>query len=299
MVNIAIVGDIHLHFSEVDAFYFNQSDYDLILFVGDLSNYTPRVGLMIARQIARIQKPAVFIPGNHDCTTILQLAGEIWQKPRLAQISGWGQKWRVQALEAALDQTVFAGYSTHHFQIAGLDFDVVAARPFSMGGPTFSFQPYLQNRYGIANLDESAERLRQCVDQTQSNRLIFLAHNGPTGLGHAPTDIWGRDFNPAGGDFGDPDLEQAIAYAKEQGKQVLAVIAGHLHHHTKSGQQRLWLVEKDSTKYVNAARVPRVFVSNGDEVRHHVRMTLEDTAVSIKERLVNMLQFAVFSEYDL
>jgi uncharacterized protein (TIGR04168 family) len=286
MINIAIVGDIHLHFNEVDAIYFNQSDYDLILFVGDLSNYIPRRGLVVARHIARIQKPVLFIPGNHDATNIFQLAAEIWQKPWLARGSWWGQKWWAQALENKLGTAVSTGYSTHHFQIAGLDFDVIAARPFSMGGPNLSFLPYMKKRYGISSLAQSKERLCQCIDQSQSNRLIFLAHNGPTGLGQAPTDIWGCDFRPDDGDFGDPDLEEAVDYARSQEKEVVAVIAGHLHHRTKSGQQRQWLVEQDGTQYVNAACVPRIFAKDGQVLRHHVRLVLRETAVTIEEIFV-------------
>ncbi len=284
MVNIAIVGDIHLHFDEVDVTYFNQSDYDLILFTGDLSNYRPQTGLPIARLIAKINKPVVFIPGNHDTTTIWQLAAEIWQKAWLARLGRLGQSRRVKRLEKALDTAVSTSYAPHHFP----QFDLVAARPFSMGGPTLSFKPYLQTRYGISTLDESAERLRQCVDQTQSDRLIFLAHNGPTGLSQAPTDIWGRDFGPMDGnyDFGDLDLEQAVAYAKSKGKEVLAVIAGHLHQRTKSGKQRKWLVKKEGTIYINAARVPRIFEQDRQVLRHHVRLVVAETAVTIEERFI-------------
>ncbi len=220
MVNIAIIGDVHLHFVTEDITFFNQSDYDLILFVGDLSNYRPRAGLPIARLIAQLEKPTIFIPGNHDTTNILQLAAEIWQKPWLARIGAWGQR----------------------------------------------------------------------------RRLIFLAHNGPTGLGQSPTDIWGRDFQPVGGDFGDPDLEQAIAYARKQGKQMLAVVAGHLHQRTKSGQTRRWLVQRNGICYVNATRVPRIFQSGENQVHHHVRLELGETAVSVKEISVNRQQI---SEYGL
>ncbi len=298
MINIAIVGDVHLHFNEVDAIYFNQSDYDLILFVGDLSNYFPRFGVTIARHIGRIQKPILFIPGNHDGTNIFQLAAEIWQKPWLARASGWTQKWWVQALEARLGTAVFAGYSTHHYQIAGLEFAVIAARPFSMGGPTLSFQPYMASRYNIETLAESAARLCHCVDRANSDRLIFLAHNGPAGLSQAHTDIWGCDFKPEGGDFGDSDLAEAVAYAKSKDKEVLAVIAGHLHQRTKNGKQRQWQAEQDGTTYINAARVPRVFFNNNVEYRHHIRLTLTETAVTVTERFVNMFKFAVFSEHD-
>ena len=287
MVKLALIGDVHLHFTAADAAYFNRSDDDLILFVGDLSNYRPRAGLPLARRIAQLQKPALFIPGNHDAVNLLQLAAEIWRKPWLARLGAWGQARRVRALQEALGAAVYAGYSVHHYQINGHNFDVVAARPFSMGGPSLSFRPFLRERYGLASLNDSAARLRQCVDQTRAERLIFLAHNGPTGLGSAATDIWGCDFRPEAGDFGDPDLEQAIAYARQRDKQVLAVVAGHLHHQTKTGEQRQWLVQRDGTYYVNAARVPRIFTIKGKTVRHHIRLTLGETAVIVTEVIVS------------
>lgn len=312
MINIAIVGDIHLHFNEADVTFFNRSDYDLILFVGDLSNYWPRAGLPIARLIAQIDKPVIFIPGNHDTTNIWQLAAEIWQKPWLSWLGAVGQVRRVRALQIALGSavprswntktrsveklrpaartrpTAFAGYSVHTLNLKGQRFDLIGARPFSMGGPNLSFKPFMQHRYNVHNLNESTGRLCRCVDQTQSDSLIFLAHNGPTGLSQAPTDIWGRDFKPAGGDFGDPDLEQAITYAKAQDKQVLAVIAGHLHQRTKSGKQRQWLVEKEGTQYINAARVPRIFESGGKNLHHHIRLILDGRTVTVDAVLVPM-----------
>jgi uncharacterized protein (TIGR04168 family) len=303
MIIVAIVGDIHLDFDEVDVNFFNQSDYDLILFVGDLANFQSHLGLSIARLIARIKKPVVFIPGNHDTTNLWQLASEIWQKPLLGRLGEIGQSSRVQALQNALGtavtrfdktpesvgsrQVAFAGYSYHHFNLKAQSFDVVGARPFSMGGPTLSFEPYLRRRYGITTLEESAARLRQCVDQTQSGRLIFLAHNGPTGLSQAPTDIWGRDFKAVGGDNGDPDLEEAINYARKQGKKVIAVIAGHMHQRTKSGKRRKWLVEQNDIQYINAACVPRIFEENERELRHHVRLVVGETAVSVEEILIS------------
>ena len=38
-VKLAVIGDVHLHFNQFDVDYFNTSNYDLILFVGDLTNY--------------------------------------------------------------------------------------------------------------------------------------------------------------------------------------------------------------------------------------------------------------------
>ena len=63
-------------------------------------------------------------------------------------------------------------------------------------------------------MQESAERLKELVDECPAERIIFFAHNGPTGLGEDRSDIWGCDFRPAGGDFGDPDLRIAIDHAR-------------------------------------------------------------------------------------
>lgn len=286
MVKLAIIGDVHLHFSPEDVDYFNQSAYDLLLFVGDLCNYRPGKGVQIACLMARLQKPALFIPGNHDTVTLPQLAAEIWHIPLLAAVSSVGQQRRVTALRKALGNIVYCGYSTHPFTLNGHAFDVVAARPFSMGGPWLSFKPYLRRRYHIDSLAASAQRLQSCIDATASDTLLFLAHNGPTGLGSRRQDIWGCDFKPEEGDYGDPDLQQAIAYARSQGKRVLAVVAGHMHHHLKGAGTRRWLVQNNETYYVNAARVPRIFQKNGRRHHHHVAFSFDDTVVEVEERVV-------------
>jgi uncharacterized protein (TIGR04168 family) len=139
----------------------------------------------------------------------------------------------------------------------------------------------------VATLEDSAALLKRRVDQTRSERLIFLAHNGPYGLGDRPTDIWGCDFAPERGDWGDHDLTQAIAYARARGKQVLAVVAGHMHQRTRQGGRRSWHVERDGIHYVNAARVPRVYVENGARQRHHVRLEVAPDGVAVHEVTVS------------
>ena len=89
--------------------------------------------------------------------------------------------------------------------------------------------------------------------------LLVLSHNGPAGLGDRADSIWGCDFREEEGDWGDPDLTQAIDHARAQGKRVLAVIGGHMHLRTKQGVERPWRTERDGTLYLNAARVPRIF----------------------------------------
>ncbi len=287
MVKIAIIGDIHRHFNADDVAAFNHSDYDLILITGDLADFRSNAALPVADQLAQLNEPALLIGGNHDCTSLVQFMAEIKGIEWLAQRDGDGQEKRVEELRQHLGAVIFAGYSCHDFSINGQDFSVIGARPFSPGGPELRFRPYLRQEYGINSLEDSVQRLKQLIDEATSNTLVFLAHNGPTGLGSKKDDIWGCDFRDNGGDYGDPDLEAAIRYARESGKRVAAVVAGHMHHELMNGDQRQWLVQTDSTTYVNAARVPRIFTIGTETVHHHLSMTLDQGQVTIEELLVH------------
>jgi uncharacterized protein (TIGR04168 family) len=284
LIQIALIGDIHRQFNQQDVTQFNQSDYDLLLFTGDLANYWPREGLAVARQMARLQKPALIIPGNHDTLTAPQLLAEIKQWPWLRRWLAWGQPRRLQQWQGALGDVRVGGYSVH--QVPGHeDVAIVAGRPFAMGGSVLHCRPQLQRQFGIGTMAESAARLCQLVEKTPSQRLIFLAHNGPTGLGSRRDAIWGNDFVSEAGDFGDSDLREAVDFAQQQGKTMLAVVAGHMHHHVKKGGQRTWHLERDGIHYVNAAQVPRIFEMDGRFVRHHIRLSLSEDDVTISEQL--------------
>ncbi len=287
MVKIAIIGDIHRHFEAADVTTFNQSDYDLILVSGDLADFRSRDALVIADLLAQLNKPTVLIGGNHDCTSTVQFIAEIKGVEWLAQRDGAGQEKRVEVLREHLGEVTFAGYSSHDYSINGQNFTVIGARPFSAGGPEIRLRPYLRRQFGINSGKESEQRLRQLVDEATHESLIFLAHNGPAGLGDEQDDIWGCDFRAEGGDYGDPDLAQAIAYARERGKQVTAVIAGHMHHALANGGQRKWLMQKDGTFFINAARVPRIFEQDGQTIRHHLAMTLGLDEVKVVEQLLS------------
>jgi len=106
-----------------------------------------------------------------------------------------------------------------------------------------------------------------------------LAHNGPTGLGSEPGDIYGKDFgrNPRG-DFGDEDLALALAEIERQGRRVIAVVAGHMHDRLKHprGQMRRRFVRMNGTAFINPAVVPRIRrTDTGATVRHFLRMSVE------------------------
>lgn len=286
MVEIAVIGDVHCQFNAQDVHFFNQSNYDLLLFVGDLARYRHREGMQMAMHIARLQKPVFLLPGNHDAIHAGHLLAEIKGSAFWSGLFTPGQARRMRQLRQILGDALPAGYSTHPFDLHGIQFDLIAARPFAMGGSRLNYAAYLQQAYGVKNMAQSTAMLKQCVDYAQSDRLVFLAHNGPAGLGSARDDIWGCDFREGAGDFGDEDLQQAIWYAKQQGKQVVAVVAGHMHHALKGGGRRQWRVAADGTEYVNVARVPRIFEENGRILHHHVRLSLTETAVSIQEMYI-------------
>ena len=295
MARIAVIGDVHEQWTDADNAFFNRSDYDLVLFVGDLTSVaslkrTPS----IARRLAELRKRALMIAGNHDVHNLVQLVAEVLDHERLMWWSGARHAGFHRRLAQWITPVQMVGYSSHFFQFGDVAFDVIAGRPCSMGSGSASrekngfrnrlnFARLLQEVYDVQDMAASAERLKHCVDQARSGRLIFLAHNGPTGLGDAPDDLWGRDFGgEIGGDWGDEDLREAIDYARAKGKQVELVVAGHMHLRTKQGEERPSLQRVDGVTYINAARVPRVRA----EGRHHVRIELNGLETSVEERFV-------------
>ncbi|MFW5921106.1 MAG: metallophosphoesterase [Polyangiales bacterium] len=282
-LRIAVVGDVHLRWDATDVAQLDEAGYDLVLFVGDLAGYRERGGLQTARRIAPLRTPALLMPGNHDAVPLLQLAAETCGWRRTAHWLGGTQDRRCHALEEALGDVPLAGYSLHTVGEGPGAVSIVAGRPHSMGGPRLAFARHLRRHFGIESLEQSAERLRALVDRAEHERLVFFAHNGPSGLGARRDDIWGCDFKAEEGDWGDPDLRDAIDYARTSGHRVLAVCAGHMHHALKGGGHRPWELRRDGILYVNAARVPRVFQQGGRELRHHVRLQIDENDASVHE----------------
>ncbi|HVT34928.1 MAG TPA: metallophosphoesterase, partial [Nevskiaceae bacterium] len=215
-LKLAVIGDVHGCWNDADTAYFNASDYSALLFVGDLA---PLIGaLPTARRLAALRKPAYLIPGNHDATGAAQFLAELRHRERLAAVLSFGQRSRVRALAAALGPVKCVGYTLDLLEIDGRLLGLIAARPHSMGGDHFYFRSYLKRAYGVGSFEESAEKLRALVDAAPRD-LLFLAHNGPAGFGAARDDLWGCDFRLQGGDFGDPDLQDAVRHARSQGKR--------------------------------------------------------------------------------
>lgn len=271
-MRIAVVGDIHHLFNQADTSYLNESAHDAVLFVGDLYNYSHQRGLRAAAELAGLTKPALFVPGNHDAIHPAQLAAELSGRRSLQRITAIGHDRRVRQLKRALGGVEVTGYRVHPLDET---LDLVVGRPHSCGGPELSFGPSLADAYGVRCIQDSIDRLCALVDECEAPDLMFLAHNGPTGLGERRDDLWGCDFRSGEGDYGDPDLRAAIDYAIQRNKRVVAVIAGHMHHELRGGGQRRWLQRVDHTLYINAARVPRIFKEDGVRYHHHIDLVYE------------------------
>jgi uncharacterized protein (TIGR04168 family) len=112
--------------------------------------------------------------------------------------------------------------------------------------------------------------------------VVVLAHCGPSGLGATRDAIYGNDFRPEQGDWGDPDLAAALAHARTTGKSVIAVVAGHMHHSLRGGGTRAWHVEHEGVHHVNAARVSRRRRSELGEERHHVLLTWTGERIEVE-----------------
>ncbi len=285
-IRIALVGDVHLRFTDDDVAYFNDSGYDQLLFVGDLAGYANHGALDVARRIARLTRPALVIAGNHDAVRLPHLAAEVARRPRLAQILGIGQGRLCDELADALSPVPLCGYSRHELRFRDQHVSLVVGRPHAMGGSYISFEPHIRERFNVSSIEASAARLSGLVDACESKRVLFLAHNGPSGLGAGRADIWGCDFRKEEGDFGDEDLRLAVEHARGSGRRVLAVLAGHMHHAIKGGGERRWQLDQSGVLYVNAARVPRIFEREGRRVRHHVAITLSADGAQAKPVLV-------------
>ncbi len=247
-ITLAVVGDVHEQWELEDHQALQARAVDLVLFVGDFGNES----LPVVSLISSLPMPKATVFGNHDA----------W-----FTASDWGRKKspydhqkedRVKAQQELLGG---ADVSYGRRDFAQLALSVVGGRPFTWGGNEWKNKQFLRERYGVEDFAQSQTKIVENALASPHEHLIFLAHNGPTGLGSEPESICGRDWNPLGGDFGDPDLALAIANVREQGKQIPLVTFGHMHHRLRHRQDRLReRVYEDQwgTVYLNAACVPRI-----------------------------------------
>jgi uncharacterized protein (TIGR04168 family) len=269
MVKIAVVGDVHDQWEEEDGIALKHLDIDLVLFVGDFGNES----VDVVKAIARIDIPKAAVMGNHDA----------WYSA-----TDWGRKkcpydrtkedWVQQQLDLLGETHV--GYGKLDFP--DLNLSVVGSRPFTWGGPQWKYNDFYEQRYAVTSFKESSDRIVAAANSAAYETIIFIGHNGPVGLGDRPEDPCGKDWEPKGGDFGDPDFTEAIARTRAAGKSIPLVTFGHMHHSLRYTKKMLRksLVAKENTIYLNAASVPRIVQNNSDKLRNFSIVTLEAGVVS-------------------
>lgn len=270
-MELAVIGDIHGRFDDEDVRQLDARGYDAVLFVGDLGGFRPGSTEGVAEAMSRLRTPAYVVPGNHDAVTKAQQGAELTGMVALAERLGAGMADRVTALRALLGPVQWSAYTRHDLGAVQL----VTGRPHAYGGRVLGFAGHLARAHGVSSMRASAERLMALLDACDARPIVVLAHNGPRGLGDRRDAIFGRDFHPEQGDWGDPDLHVALEHARRQGKRVVAVAAGHMHHALSGGGQRTVGVVDRGTVVINAARVPRV---DREGWRHHVLLTVRETS---------------------
>jgi uncharacterized protein (TIGR04168 family) len=266
---LALIGDLHSWWRDADTEYFNDSAYELLLFTGDLGSSGPQNGVAVARSLARLARPTLVMMGNNDAAEYSRITAELCYRRGRERLLLDLPSMRSGELAVRA-----CGLSSHRFRVAGLDLTVIAGRPFAMGNSELSFPDALRATYGVKAADDCTKQLMALVGGAETEHLVFLAHNGPSGFGAQPDAPWGRDFHPDAGDWGDADLAAAVTYARSSGRRVLAVVAGHMHWGLKTGGKRRWLVEQDGTLYINAARVPRIVRRQDQLIHHHISLRL-------------------------
>jgi uncharacterized protein (TIGR04168 family) len=285
-LKIAVVGDVHEQWEVEDGLALKHLGVDLVLFVGDFGNESVEV----VRVIASLDIPKAAVMGNHDA----------WYTA-----TEWGRKkcpydrTKEDWLQKQLDLLGVAHVSYSKLDFPEWNLTVVGGRPFTWGGHEWRFADICAERYGIYCLEESAEKIFQVVKSAACENIIFLGHNGPSGLGDRPDDPCGKDWHPVGGDFGDPDLAEAISLCLNTAKTIPLVTFGHMHRtlrHTKKTQRRAVFRSPEGIIYLNAANVPRIIEIDGVKLRNFSLVSLEGSVVTKASTIWVSNDFRVVSE---
>lgn len=269
-VKIAVVGDVHDQWEEADGIALQHLDVDLVLFVGDFGNES----VSVVQAIASLDIPKAAIMGNHDA----------WYTA-----TEWGRKkspydkTKEDRVQEQLDSLGICHVGYGKLDFPQWNLTVVGGRPFTWGGQEWKFMDICQERFGVGSLQESAEKIFENAKNAQGEYIIFLGHNGPSGLGDRPEDPCGKDWHPVGGDYGDPDLAEAISLTINAGKKVPLVTFGHMHRHLRHNQtiqRRAIFKSPEGIIYLNAANVPRIIEMDGLKLRNFSLLLLEDGEVT-------------------
>ena len=151
-----MIGDLHGSWDDWDVAYFNDSDYDLLVFTGDLGSGTGAAGVRVARSIARLAKRALVIPGNNDVQFQPAIAAEFAHQRGLIELLATGPKARSRVLGHSSGEVELCGFSVHPLSLGERTLSLIAGRPNSLGGPELAFSEHLERNHGISDIDASA-----------------------------------------------------------------------------------------------------------------------------------------------
>lgn len=265
---IAVVGDVHDQWGFEDEVALRHLGVDLVLLVGDFGNEA----VELVQTIAQLGLPKAVILGNHDAW----FTATAWGRG----LRGLDYTDRVQQQLDLLGDT-HVGFGKLDFPQFGLS--VVGSRPFSWGGPDWKNKSFYRQRYEVESFEASTAKIVAAAVATVHDTLLFIGHTGPFGLGDQPESPCGKDWNPIGGDYGDPDFTAAIAQSRALGKHIPLVAFGHMHHqlrHTKDRLRQMIATDDVGTVYLNAASVPRIQPTVMGRKRTFSLVTLESSVVT-------------------
>jgi uncharacterized protein (TIGR04168 family) len=269
-IKIAIVGDVHhLWQPQEDYLALQALGVDLVLFVGDLGNESVET----TQAIANLPMPKAIILGNHDAhySSTDPLSTHKSKRPCPYDRT---QEDRVQQQLDILGK-LHVGYS--YLDFPEFQLSVIGSRPFSWGSSKWKKEYFYKYRFGVHSFSESSQRIVDAVNQSKYETIIFLGHNGPSGLGAEPHSICGKDWKPIGGDYGDPDFAMAIESAYHTTKTIPLVTFGHMHHQLRHDANRTRdaiATNTQGTVFYNAACCPRIINTPQGNYRNFSLVTL-------------------------
>ncbi|KAL2923816.1 UDP-2 3-diacylglucosamine pyrophosphatase LpxG, partial [Bienertia sinuspersici] len=157
---VVVVGDIYEEWElEHDSKAIHFLTPDLVLFTGEFGNEN----VELVKGIAELNFPKGAILGNHDSWLTSKLSSKV--------------KDRVRAQLECLSE-VHVGYG--HLDFPSLKLNVVGGRPFSYGGDNLFRKKPIKARYGVRDMEESAEQIYKASLQTPNeSSIILLSHYGP------------------------------------------------------------------------------------------------------------------------
>lgn len=253
-MKVVVVGDVHDLWDPDDEAAVQSMGADIVLFVGDFGNEN----VELVTRIARCNVPKAIILGNHDSWNHRdsRWSGDAWSQFLANPNDSLQQQLNILGSD-------HVGWRSKI--VPGKSAAVVGCRPFTWGGPLYHTTLYLWQAMGAPTFKDSTRKILAAAQQVPADHLLLLlGHNGPTGLGARGADICGCDFKPGEGDYGDPDMREALDELARQGRRVPLVAFGHMHARLQNGGQRrrALLDLNNGTLFLNAAVVPRLLRAN-------------------------------------